>query len=89
MAKNDYEKKTAKEMLNLVEQYIKSQDKKPFAEKLNKLSNDVYYKNQSRVSQKMIDLSLAIHSFTQACLSGGRFQDLEEFVPDLKEIIGG
>lgn len=86
--KNDYEKKTAKEMLSLVEQYIKSQDKKSLAEKLNKISGDVYYKNSSRVSQKMIDVSLAINSFTQAALSGGRFQDFEEFVGDLREIVG-
>jgi hypothetical protein len=85
--KDDYEKATAKEMLNLVEEYISSSDKKPIAEKLNSLSGDVYYKNRALVSQKMIDVALALHSFTQAGLSGGRFQDFEEFVPDLKEIV--
>ena len=88
MVKNDYEKKTAKQMLSLVEQYIKSSDKKPLAEKLNKIADDVYYKRKDSVSQRMIDVALALHSFTKAALSGGRFQDLEEFVPDLKEIIG-
>lgn len=88
MDKN-YEKKTAKEMLKLVEEYISSSDKKPLAEKLNKISGEVYYNNSEKVSQKMIDVSLALHSFTQAGLSGGRFQDFEEFVPDLREIVEG
>ena len=88
MDKN-YEKKTARQMLDLIEQYIKSSDKKPLAEKLNKISGDVYYKNKDKVSQEMIDLSLAINSFTQAALSGGRFQDFEEFADDLREIIEG
>ncbi|MEK6897869.1 MAG: hypothetical protein AABX28_00760 [Nanoarchaeota archaeon] len=87
--KNDYEKKTAKQMLELVEKYISSSDKKEIAEKLNKIADEVYYKNKAKVSQNMIDVSLALHSFTTACLAGGRFQDLEEFVPDLKEIIEG
>ena len=37
----------------------------------------------------MIDIALALHSFTQAGLSGGRFQDFEEFVEDLKGVIEG
>ena len=85
--KEDYEKKTAKEMLNLVEEYIRISDKKPIAEKLNKIADEVYYKKRNEVSQRMVDVALALHSFTQACLAGGRFQDFEEFVPDLKEII--
>lgn len=89
MVKEDYEKKTAKEMLALVEEYIGSPNKKPIAEKLNKISGDVYYNNRSKVSQKMIDISLALNSFTQAGLSGGRFQDFEEFVEDLKGILDG
>ena len=80
VAKEDYEKSKAKEMLSLVEQYISASDKKPIAEKLNKISGDVYYKNRSKVSQEMIDISLALNSFTQAGLSGGRFKDFEEFV---------
>ncbi len=73
--KEDYEKKTAKELLRLVEEYISSSDKKPIAEKLNKISDEVYYKNSGLVSQKMIDVSLALHSFTKAGLAGSRFQD--------------
>ena len=87
MPKDDYEKMKAKEILSLVEQYISSSDKKPIAEKLNKISGDVYYKNKDKDSQEMIDLSLAINSFTQAALSGGRFQDFEEFAEDLRGII--
>ena len=89
VAKENYEKTKAKEMLALVEQYISSPDKKPIAEKLNKIADEIYYKKRSEVSQKMIDVSLALHSFTKAALSGGRFQDFEEFVPDLREIIEG
>ena len=85
--KENYEKTKAKEMLSLVEQYISSSDKKPFAEKLNKIADEVYYNNSEKVSQKMIDVALALHSFTQAALSGGRFQDFEEFVGDLREIL--
>ena len=87
MVKENYERATAKQMLSLVEQYISSSDKKPLAEKLNKIADEVYYKKKDLVSQKMIDISLALHSFTKAALSGGRFQDFEEFVPDLKEIL--
>ena len=87
--KEDYEKSVAREMLSLVEQYISSSDKKQIAEKLNKIADEVYYKKKDLVSQKMIDISLALHSFTKAALSGGRFQDFEEFVPDLKEVIEG
>ncbi|MEK6760737.1 MAG: hypothetical protein AABX93_02325 [Nanoarchaeota archaeon] len=84
-----YEKKVAKEMLLLVEKYNESSDKKPAAEKLNKLSDEVYYKNRPKVSQKMVDIALAIHSFTKAGLAGGPYQDFEEFVPDLGEILEG
>jgi len=84
-----YEKKVAKEMLSLVEKYNESQDKTSYAEKLNKISDEVYYKNRSKVSQKMVDISLAIHSFTKAALAGGPYQDFEEFVPDLGEILEG
>jgi len=89
MPKEDYEKTKAKEMLSLVEQYISSSDKKPIAEKINKISDEVYYKKREMVSQKMIDVSLALHSFTKAGLAGSRFQDFEEFVPDLREILEG
>jgi len=88
MDKN-YEKKTAKEMLSLVEKYNESLDKKPYAEKLNKISDEVYYKKREMVSQNMVDVSLAIHSFTKAALAGGPFQDFSEFVPDLMGIVEG
>lgn len=86
--KENYEKTKAKEMLSLVEQYISASDKKPIAEKLNKIADEVYYKNSSLVSQKMIDVALALHSFTKAGLAGSRFQDFEEFVEDLREMVG-
>jgi len=85
--KEDYEKKVAKEMLSLVQKYNGGSDKKPFAEKLNKISDEVYYKKREKVSQKMVDIALAIHSFTKAALAGGPYQDFEEFVPDLGEIL--
>ena len=84
-----YEKKKAKEILELVEKYNESSDKKTYAEKLNKISDEVYYKKRTQVSQKMVDISLAIHSFTKAALAGGPYQDFEEFVPDLGEILEG
>ena len=84
-----YEKKVAKEILSLVEKYNEASDKKSYAEKLNKISDEVYYKKRTQVSQKMVDISLAIHSFTKAALAGGPYQDFEEFVPDLKEVIDG
>jgi len=88
MDKN-YEKKTAKEMLSLVEKYNESEDKKEISERLHKISGDVYYKNRGKASQKMVDVALAINSFTQAGLSGGKFQDFDEFVQDLMGIIEG
>jgi len=84
-----YEKKVAKEILSLVEKYNEASDKKSYAEKLNKISDEVYYKKRTQVSQKMVDISLAIHSFTKAALAGGPYQDFEEFVPDLGEVIDG
>ena len=89
VSKENYEKTKAKEMLALVEQYISAHDKKPIAEKLNKIADEIYYKKRSEVSQKMIDVALALHSFTKAGLAGSRFQDFEEFVPDLREILVG
>ena len=83
-----YEKEKAKEMLALINEYAASSDKKNVNEKLNKLAEELYYKKREIISQKMIDLALAVHSFTQAAVSGGHFQDLEEFIPDLEEICG-
>lgn len=85
MDKN-YEKEKAKEMLALIDEYTNSSNKKLVNEKLNKLADELYYKNKHLISQKMIDVSLAVHSFTQAAMTGGHFQDLDEFVPDLEEI---
>mgnify|MGYP001568952658 FL=1 len=84
-----YEKEKAKEMLILINEYINNKDKKEINKKLNILSDELYYKKRNLISQKMIDVSLAVHSFTQAAMSGGHFQDLDEFVPDLEEIIEG
>ena len=82
-----YEKRKAKILLDLIEQYTKANDKIDVNKKLNQLADELYYKNRSSLSQKMIDVTLAIHSFTQAAMSGGHFQDLTEFIPGLKEII--
>ena len=84
---NNYEKEKAKEMLDLINQYINAKDKKDINKKLNKLSDELYYKNQSKLSQKMIDIALAVHSFTQAGMQANYFQPLDEFVADLKEVI--
>lgn len=82
-----YEKEKAKEMLNLINKYINSNDKKEINKKLNQISEELYYKKREVLSQKMIDLALAIHSFTTAAMSGGHFQELDEFIVDLEEII--
>lgn len=84
-----YEKEKAKEMLDLINYYINNKDKKEVNKKLNILADELYYKKRNLISQKMIDVALAVHSFTQAAMSGGHFQDLDEFVPDLNEIVNG
>ena len=83
-----YEKEKAKEMLVLINEYLNNKDKKEVNKKLNILADELYYKKRNLISQKMIDVALAVHSFTQAAMSGGHFQDLDEFVPDLEEMIG-
>lgn len=88
MIDKKYEKEKAKEMLALINEYTSSTNKKPVNEKLNRLSEELYYKKRESLSQKMVDVALAVHSFTTAAMSGGHFQDLSEFVTDLKEIIG-
>jgi hypothetical protein len=35
----------------------------------------------------MIDLALAVYSFTEAAMSGGPLQPLDEFLPDVKAIL--
>lgn len=87
MENKDHEKRKAKILLDLVEQYTKASDKRDVNKKLNQLTEELYYKNRSSLSQKMIDVALSIHSFTQAASSGGHYQDLTEFIPDLREII--
>ena len=82
-----FEKDMEKEKLNLINQYNKLSDKKEVNKKLNELTHELYYKKQNIISQKMIDLALAILSFTSASLKGGHYQDLTEFIPDLEEII--
>ncbi|MBS3094016.1 hypothetical protein J4456_05560 [Candidatus Pacearchaeota archaeon] len=82
-----YEKEKAKEMLKLIEEYNLSKDKKSANQKLNVLSNELYYKKREVLSQAMIDVSLAIHSFTTAAMSGGHYQPLDEFIPDLQGIM--
>ncbi len=84
-----YEKEKAREMLALINRYIEAGDKKEINKKINLLADELYYKNRSLLSQKMIDVALAVHSFTQAAMSGGHFQDLDEFVLDLEEIAEG
>ncbi|MEK6871403.1 MAG: hypothetical protein AABX16_00700 [Nanoarchaeota archaeon] len=82
-----YEKEKAKELLALVNEYTSSNNKKEINAKLNDIAGELYYKKRLVISQAMIDVALAVHSFTQAAMSGGHFQPLDEFVSDLEEII--
>ena len=82
-----YENKVAKEILDLINQYINNSDKREPNRKLHLLTHELYYKKQHILSQKMIDIALAIFSFTTASLNGGHYQDLTEFIPDLQQII--
>ena len=84
-----YEKEKAKEMLALIREYEKAKDKSSINKRLNEISDELYYKKREILSQAMIDAALAVHSFTTAAMSGGHFQDLDEFIPDLDGIIGG
>ena len=82
-----YEKTKAKEMLSLINEYNTSKDKKSANQKLNQISDELYYKKKEILSQAMIDVALAIHSFTTAAMSGGHYQPLDEFIPDLQGIM--
>ena len=82
-----YEKEKAKELLMLILQYEQSTDKKEINKKINIIADELYYKKREILSQPMIDVALAVHSFTQAAMSGGHFQPLDEFIPDLNNII--
>ena len=84
-----YEKEKAKEMLALIREYEKAKDKSSINKRLNEISDELYYKKREILSQAMIDVALAVHSFTTAAMSGGHFQPLDEFIPDLDGIIGG
>ncbi len=83
----NYEKEKAKEILALIGEYESSTNKAGINKKLNEISDELYYKKRDILSQQMIDVALAIHSFTTAAMSGGHFQPLDEFIPDLDEII--
>ncbi|MAG02619.1 hypothetical protein CMI42_04740 [Candidatus Pacearchaeota archaeon] len=85
----EYEKQKAKEMLDLINRYEESEEKRELNEKLYNISDELYNKNREKLSQQMIDVSLAVFSFTQAAMSGGPLQPLDEFIPDLKDIIYG
>lgn len=89
MVDEEYEKEKAVEMLKLVEEHESTPDNKEISNKIHQLADELYYKKQNILSQPMIDVALALHSFTQAAASGGPTQPLDEFIPDLKEIIGG
>ena len=83
----EYEKEKAKEMLKLVEEHESTDNNKEISIKIHQLADELYYKKREILSQPMIDVSLALHSFTQAAMSGGPTQPLDEFIPDLKDII--
>lgn len=89
MLDKKYEKEKAKELLELIEEYTKNQNKIQKNKELNKISDELYNKNRAILSQEMIDVALALYSFTEAAMSGGPLQPLDEFIPDLKEIIKG
>ncbi len=82
-----YEKEKAKELLALIKEYTEYSNKQEINKKLNTISEELYYKKREVLSQAMIDVALAVHSFTQAAMSGGHFQPLDEFVPDLEKIM--
>lgn len=87
MVNEIFEKQKAKELLNLINEYSKSEYKKEINKKINKLSDELYNQKKEILSQKMIDVALALFSFTEAAMSGGHFQPLDEFILDLQEII--
>jgi hypothetical protein len=89
MIDKKYEKEKAKVLLKLIEEYSKDQNKIQKNQEIHKISDELYNKNRAILSQPMIDVALAVYSFTEAAMSGGPLQPLDEFIPDLKEIIGG
>ncbi len=89
MIDKKYEKEKAKQLLKLIEEYTNDNDKTKKNKDINQLANELYNKNRTIISQQMIDVALAVYSFTEAGMSGGPLQPLDEFIPDLKEIISG
>ena len=89
MVDQDYEKQKAREMLTLIQQYEETDEKKEINEDLYKLSDELYNQNREKLSQEMIDISLSVFSFTQAAMNGGPLQPLDEFMGDLRGVIGG
>lgn len=89
MIDKKYEKEKAKQLLKLIEEYTKDKDKTGKNKEINELSDELYNKNRTIISQNMIDVALAVYSFTEAGMSGGPLQPLDEFIPDLKEVIDG
>jgi hypothetical protein len=89
MVDQDYEKQKAREMLTLIQQYEETDEKKEINEDLYKLSDELYNQNREKLSQEMIDISLSVFSFTEAARSGGPLQPLDEFMGDLRGVIGG
>jgi len=87
MVDEQYEQENAEQLLSLVEEYTNSEDKSESNKKIFELSDELYNKNRDRLSQPMIDVSLALYSFTEAAMSGGPLQPLDEFIPDLKAIL--
>jgi len=87
MVDEQYEQENAEQLLSLVEEYTNSEDKSESNKKIFELSDELYNKNRDRLSQPMIDVSLALYSFTEAAMSGGPLQPLDEFIPDLKRIL--
>ena len=82
-----YEKAKAQELLALIKEYTEYSNKQEINKKLNVIADELYYKKRAVLSQAMIDVALAVHSFTQAAMSGGHFQPLDEFIPDLEGVM--
>lgn len=89
MIDKKYEKEKAKEMLELIEKHEKINDNREISQKIHNLAQELYFKKQHQISQTMIDISLAVYSFTQAAASGGPTQPLDEFISDLRNVIEG
>jgi hypothetical protein len=87
MTDKKYEKEKAKELLKLIDEYTKAEDKTQKNKEINNISDELYNKNRTMISQNMIDVALALYSFSEAGMSGGPLQPLDEFIEDLKKVI--